>query len=174
MALVLLVIGAPIAGLVCVKLAREQGLDARRYGLTGAALSLLFLLPWVYLISRMSGIRPSRTLTVLGYVLLYGFWLWVPLIGGMPYITSGQFADSGLGTILHVETYAELVKWLCILTWLGSAAWVIYLADREAAKADKWWDEYTDSPLIPKVGYVVPFGLGVFWATVVSIGVHLP
>ena len=108
------VLWAPFASLICAKSARKNGLEVRRYAVVGGLYSLMLVLPWLYLIIRMSGDRPSRTLVKWGYALLYASWLWVSIMGGMAYVTSGE------GVLANVVGLTQAVRWINLATWIWS------------------------------------------------------
>ena len=69
-------LGAPLAALICAIISRVRGLGDSYAG-TGAWYSMLFILPWIYLVLRMIGYKSfgSDRLAQLGYAILYGVWL---------------------------------------------------------------------------------------------------
>ena len=68
------VVFSPFAAGICMWLALRRGLNVWRYGLIGAIYSVFSLLPWLYLVTRMSGRRMPRTIAIAGYVVLYFSW----------------------------------------------------------------------------------------------------
>ena len=86
--MVLGLLGAPIAALICFIIGRIRGLNETHAG-TGAWYSMLFILPWLYLALRMLGARISDGAARAGYALFYGLWLYgasVVVIGGLIYL----------------------------------------------------------------------------------------
>ena len=75
MSMVIGLLGAPFAALICAIIARARGLG-QSYAGTGAWYSMLFILPWFYLVLRMLGVQVSKGVTQLGYAILYGVWLY--------------------------------------------------------------------------------------------------
>ena len=69
------VVWAPFGALICALIAWRRGLSPRRYAVAGAAHSVLFFLPWVYLAARMLGVRVPKPLVVLGCAVAYAAWL---------------------------------------------------------------------------------------------------
>ena len=69
------VVWAPFGALICALIAWRRGLNPRRYAVAGAAHSVLFFLPWVYLAARMLGVRVPKPLVVLGCAVAYAAWL---------------------------------------------------------------------------------------------------
>ena len=66
---------APVAGTVCSLIAwikRYPGVGS--YWGTGAWYSILLIAPWVYLVIRMTGIRPPDVLVRIWYAIFFGFW----------------------------------------------------------------------------------------------------
>lgn len=68
-------LGAPFAALICAIISRVRGLG-NSYAGTGAWYSMLFVLPWLYLVLRMLGVHVSNGAAQLGYAMLYGAWLY--------------------------------------------------------------------------------------------------
>ncbi|MYE55317.1 MAG: hypothetical protein F4X34_09020 [Chloroflexi bacterium] len=77
MSMVLGLVGAPFAALICVIVSHFRGLG-NSYAGTGAWYSMLFIMPWIYLVLRMIGYKSfgSDRLAQLGYTILYGAWLY--------------------------------------------------------------------------------------------------
>ena len=72
---------ALFGGLLCARAARARELNAWRYAITGAAYSLLFFLPWIYLWSKLRN-KPLRLSTITGgYLLIYALWILGPITG---------------------------------------------------------------------------------------------
>ena len=69
------VLWAPFAMVICGAIARTRGLSVVRYAGAGGIYSILFVLPWFYLLVRMFGVRPQHALVQLGYMFLYLGWL---------------------------------------------------------------------------------------------------
>ena len=78
-ALLLVVFGvvfSPFAAWICVSIARSRSLDPRKYVMASVVYSVLFFLPWIYLVVRMHGRSVPRILVLLAYVILYGVWVY--------------------------------------------------------------------------------------------------
>ena len=89
MSMVFGLLGAPFAALICAIIARVRGLG-QSYAGTGAWYSMLFILPWFYLVLRMLSVHVSNGAAQFGYAILYGVWL---------YGAIGSTA-SGLGSLI--------------------------------------------------------------------------
>ena len=66
---------APVAGTVCSLIAwikRYPRIGS--YWGTGAWYSILLIAPWVYLVIRMTGIRPPAVLVRIWYAIFFGYW----------------------------------------------------------------------------------------------------
>ncbi len=164
----LCVLWAPFASWICANSARKNDLDVRRYAVAGGVYSILLALPWVYLLTRMSGDRPSRLLVKWAYVLLYAAWLWLSIMGGMTYVTSGE------GILANFVGLAQALRWINLATWIGSLVWLLYVNDRETARARDWWDtDKTDNPIMPRPAYIAPFILAVSWAVLTCAAVYV-
>ena len=77
-ALLLGVAWAPFGALICAAVAWRRGLDIRRYAAAGAARSAMLILPWLYLLARMSRLPVPKFLWALEYACMYGaiYGLW--------------------------------------------------------------------------------------------------
>ena len=83
--LALSVLWTPFGVGLCMLLARRKGLSVPYYGIIGAAYSLLFVLPCIYLVTRLSGRRIPTYLIIATYSAVYT--LWVFLLLGMYFYT---------------------------------------------------------------------------------------
>ena len=87
------VVFSPLAAGICMWLARRRGLNIRYYGLIGAIYSAFSLLPWLYLVTRMSGRRIPVSLIITGYVVLYLSWFTLLLAVYVLFILIHQETD---------------------------------------------------------------------------------
>ncbi|MCY3542663.1 MAG: hypothetical protein OXH22_01270 [Chloroflexi bacterium] len=92
MSMVFGLLGAPFAALICFIIGRSRGLT-EVHARTGAWYSILFILPWLYLVLRMLGLNLSDKVAQLGYLVLYGVWL----CGAI------AFAAVGLGFVIFPD-----------------------------------------------------------------------
>ena len=83
-------------GLVCAWLANRKGLSGLRCGAAGAAYTVLFFLPGVYFAIRLLGRRVSPALVGTGYVMLYGCWIGLTGMVGVPYGFGSNFVVMAL------------------------------------------------------------------------------
>lgn len=66
---------APVAGTVCSLIAWIKRYPrVGSYWGTGAWYSILLIAPWVYLVIRMTGIRPPDVLVRIWYAVFFGYW----------------------------------------------------------------------------------------------------
>ena len=66
---------APVAGTVCSLIAWIKRYPrVGSYWGTGAWYSILLIAPWVYLVIRMTGIRPPDVLVRIWYAIFFGYW----------------------------------------------------------------------------------------------------
>ena len=63
---------APFGALICAAVAWRLGLPSRRYAAAGAARSAMLILPWLYLLARMSRLPIPKFLWTLEYPCMYG------------------------------------------------------------------------------------------------------
>ena len=66
---------APFGALTCRRYARRHQLNLRRYTLTAAIYSTLFLLPWIYFIAHLYNWRRFQRCIHVTYVLFYFMWV---------------------------------------------------------------------------------------------------
>ena len=102
--MVLGLVGAPFAALICTIVAHARGLP-KSYAGTGAWYSMLFILPWLYLVLRMLDVRIPDGVVRAGYVLFYGLWLYsaaaVTILGlAYIYMLIAGNDDIGIGDII--------------------------------------------------------------------------
>ena len=117
LAIVLVSVGvlwSPFAAFWCARVARGSGLSARSYAVRGGVYSALFLLPWVYLILRMTGKPGGRAVATCSYALLYAIWFIFVML------------SSGLGVVyLPSEQPEHYRQTLFGFNW----QWTLYLID---------------------------------------------
>ena len=84
----------PFAAAICLIVARARRLGGEGWGKAGAQYSLLFFLPWVWLVLRMMGVPIPAAVARAGFALLYCLWLLASvLLAG-----AGAFLTAGIGT----------------------------------------------------------------------------
>lgn len=67
---------APFAATICALTARHRGLNTRLYAVAGAIYSVLFILPFIYLILRTYGWQTKRNIVQIAYGVLHVYvWL---------------------------------------------------------------------------------------------------
>ena len=116
---------APFAGLIAWYMARARGLPAVRYGVAGAFYSALFLLPWIYLVGSMMGLRFPHSCVRLTYIAVYGSWQLGPMaiLEALVYIT----LFSGYSPT-YIEVEAPMKVGIMILLVLMAFGWILTLA----------------------------------------------
>ena len=62
---------APFAAFICARIARQNGLNAGGWAVSGAMYSALLFLPWIYLKRRMRGEATARQDIATAYVFVY-------------------------------------------------------------------------------------------------------
>lgn len=105
---------APFAALSCAFIAGKRGLSARRYAVAGAIYSILFLLPWFYLLAELLNRRLPGFLIRLGYAVLYIGWI-VGIIGlaflfiiTSAYTSAGGYVFLGAGIVMVFLSWWQL------------------------------------------------------------------
>ena len=140
---------APFASVICMLIALRRGQSILSYGLLGALYSIAYLLPWIYLITRLSGRRMPRKVIMVGYVAIY--------VNGIA-VSFGLFALA----FLDYEGYGGETAWT-LLTGLvlivGASTWLLGIIHRwrtdphrETKHSSK---EYTHTP--EDLVYLTPF-----------------
>lgn len=161
---------SPFAAFICNRIAKRRGLDADAFIGAGCGYSILFFLPWVYLVGRMNGGHFSRGAIVLVYVIVFALWLGL-IIGYIDYWwTYGYIFDShelerhGLGKAIALT-----------VIWIGAvvgnfAAWFFTL--RALIRTDRADSRRTISnprDILPGGIYIYPFGFLLTWLIVFGI-----
>ena len=143
---------SPAGGLICRRMAKNRGLNGRRYFVAGSVYSILFVFPWFYLVSALRG-RPSSARAVRRcYVLLYSAWLLGPIAGLLMLLIVG----SPDGYVLDRRELYGRVLMLCVWVVMVVAWGMSLLQVRrliEAPRADDAGD------LLPDYRYILPFAL---------------
>ena len=107
LSMVLGLLWSPFAGLICRLVSHHRKLPGSGYGGAGFRYSILFLLPWVYLVLRMTGLSVPSVVVRAGYGLLYGLWIAAAVgsvVGGLVvtglYFTGNEDARGADATLL--------------------------------------------------------------------------
>ena len=164
---------SPFAMVICGAIARTRGLSVVRYAGAGGIYSILFILPWFYLVVRMFGAKPQHALVQAGYVFLYLGWLAGPIIGGTILI-DGELATverdlDAAGLIGRMPPdIANALTWVNLATWAGSLTWLVYKDWKY--RYGKVPVEVTDvGDILPSPIYLMPFALVLFWSVFIYV-----
>lgn len=153
---------AIFAGTICVLIARYKGLNMIVYGVVGAIYSVLFILPWIYLILRMYGVHIRRGIILCVYGVIY-IYVWM----------FGAVAFSLIAAIELFPSISTLILMLNLLIGLTSLK-MIWNRDSRDRKdnaylvmkhSEKYVDEMWAKGL-PKFSYMVPFILIPIWSLI--------
>ena len=161
---------SPFAAFICNRIAKRRRLDADAFTGAGCGYSILFFLPWIYLVGRMNGGHFSRGAIVLVYVIVFA--LWFGLAAGYIsfWATENFFFDSyglerfGLGKAVTVT-----------IIWIGAAtanlvSWFFTLrALIRADRADSRRPLSNPRDILPGGIYIYPFGFLLTWLIVFGI-----
>ena len=139
---------APFAALICAIISKRNGLSVWRFSLAGAILSVFLLLPWLYLIMRMSGKQVPRFIYVLSYLAVYCIW-WMSSIA--PLSLFFFFDPSNFAFRLMFIT--GLITWMVSLLNLISMPLPRSLSDNHIRFAS-----------VRQTVYIAPFALTVFYS----------
>ena len=130
------VLWIPGAAVSCALLSRRARRPAGDLAGAGLVHSLLLLLPWVYLVVRMSGVTAppvmGKVLAALGYAGLYTVWA-VVFVGyvieaarSMLLSSSGRVTTDEIGWVLLLSLLAALSA--CTLLYSARKTWRRYIA----------------------------------------------
>ena len=129
--MVLGLLWSPFAALICRLIAHLRKLPDDGYGGAGFRYSLLFLLPWIYLVLRMVGVPVPRVVERIGYGILYGLWIAVAVgsvVGGLfmvgLYSTGNEDVRGADATLSIVAGSFIGVLWFVSLRRLLRRRWV--------------------------------------------------
>ena len=122
---------APLAALIQWKMARSQALRPGRYIIAGTLYSVLFVLPWLYMITKLLGSTFPSPVIRTGYVVMYSAWLLGPIsvLGLFLFVPAAHSYEI---IELEVEGYAVLGSAFVAM----SLAWIISLTKLIAREAD--------------------------------------
>ena len=144
---------APVGALVCAMMARRQGLSGWRFAGLGAGHMALLLLPWIYTVARLAGLRPPRGLVTMAYVILYAAWFIGPIVGLWLLLCVGWSRDS---LFWNLKPEIGLLSIVQLVTWVGSMAW---LSNRQSVP---------ELRTMPNLVYLQPFILVALWSTLIT------
>ena len=153
----------PFAAATCAFVARRKGLDIKVYGIAGAVYSVLFVIPWIYLVLRMHGIFVSRRVVRGMYVVMYVY-VWMLGLMVLNVIIAFDSDWRGVGLLLLLVN---------VLTWIVSADMIQrrnrYDREQEALISRRHSVEYvneTRQTSLPHFVYIIPFAMVLAWMVV--------
>ncbi len=161
---------APAAALICILVARFRRLDGESYGADGAKLSMLLVLPWVYMLARMVFGRSLPVSLVLPiYALVYFIWLVLYIVAfnivGLIWSIVDIFVTHSqpLSLVLPFGIFLSVMLPFNIYTW-----WASIRKLRLRYTTDK---EYRLQPALtmPNPDYLAPFMYLIGWSIVVML-----
>lgn len=172
--IVLGLLWAPFAMVICGAIARTRGLSVVRYAGAGGIYSILFVLPWFYLVVRMFGAKPQRALVQAGYIFLYLGWLAGPIIGGAVFIditlTPAEWDPDLAGPMRMVRPYiARALTWINVATLVGSLALLVYKDYWQYLHGKMPVEDADSGDILPRPIYLLPFALVLFWCVLLYI-----
>ncbi len=154
------VLWAPFAAFVSARRAHAVGLNAAYFGLVGALHSVALLLPWIYLMMRLSGNRLHVAIVFVGYLGVSSIWLlsmWITYV----------FMSERSGALAILTTLGSVVLMTVALTQVL----LTYrkLNAQEGSPNGPMHYEHTLSDL----WYIAPFGVTYAQALVLAYAVWL-
>ena len=155
---VLCVAWAPFAALICAIISKKNGLSVWRFSLAGAILSVFLLLPWLYLIMRMSGKQIPRFIYVLSYLAVYCIW-WMSSIAPLCFFFYFESTDLE-STDLESSGFAFRLMFITgLITWMVSLFNLISMPLPGSLS-----DNHIRFASVQQTVYIAPFALTVFYS----------
>ena len=163
--IVLCLLWAPVAGGICTVLAKARGIDVRHHTVAAGVYSIILFFPWVYLVIRMIGLRPPRSLVAIVYVGLFSLWLLGPIAGGYVQYELTDLRSTGYEETLfeHYPGVALALTLASFGTWIMSIVMVYQQASKPSPRV-----EY--GSVLPERVYVMPFALASLWFLLIYAG----
>lgn len=141
---------APFAAMICWRLAEWRGLNGRRYAVTGATYSILYFLPWVYLVVRLCD-RTVPSFLVRGvYIVLYCV-VWPLAALSIVFPAQGPSPFNLLLFVLLPSTMTWFLSLRRLLAW---------------RKLDRLSTDHLSDGVRPDRVYIVPFALAYAWTLI--------
>lgn len=144
---------APFAALICAIISKRNGLSVWRFSLAGAILSVFLLLPWLYLILRMSGKQVPRFIYVLSYSAVYCIW-WMSSIAPLCFFSFFELSDSESSEFAFRSMFIT-----GLLTWTVSLLNLISMP-----RPGSLSDSHIRFASVQQTVYIAPFALTVFYS----------
>ena len=143
---------APFAALICWRVANSKGLKGRRYAVAGAAYSILYFFPWVYLVARLYDRTFPRILVRGVYVILYCV-IW-PLAALSVFFPAQGPPPLNLFLLMLLPIAA---------TWFLSLRRLIGWRNLDRSASDDLSDD-----VMPNTVYILPFAFAYIWTLVTA------
>lgn len=156
---------APVAALICGLMARSRGMSVRLYALAGGLYSMMLFLPWFYLVVRMSDRRSPQVMVKSAYVLAYLGWVLGPIILSIFFLSMKASGYEGFGPFYDSLFWDILLLILNLGTLIGSLKWL--QTSHENFQKDP---QVNSANSLPRVVYLMPFGLATLWTLLVFVG----
>ena len=160
--LVLGVLWSPFAALSCAALGRREVMSKWSYAVEGLASSTALLAPWVYLVTRILGLRLPVGVVRAAYAVLYAMWLVCLTLGGV--FACGFFA---IAIALRPEIMSAI--WVFVLIGISILAALTALALRWSLRTLRRHHQEYGGPDRPVVAFAY---LQPFWCMGGLSGVH--
>ena len=150
----------PFAAATCMYVARSKRLNVNAYGIAGAVYSVLFILPWIYLVLRMYGVSVDKRVVRAVYVVLYVY-IW--MLGVMV-----------LNVIIALDQdwrgIAFLLLFVNMITWIVSADMLRHRNHEDRKEEFHFLRGHSNSEMqqapLPHFVYLIPFAMVLFWMLV--------
>ena len=153
------------AALICTLVARLRKLDGGSYAVVGAKHSMLLILPWIYLLARLSfgrSLFPTSTVVSV-YVLLYAVWftfIAIDVIGlGLFVMDIFVIHSYSLGPTVFSVLLFSMILPINAYTWNRSVRNLFgrRAADKESARRPE---------VLHDEGYLEPFVWLIVWSLI--------
>lgn len=119
----------PAAAVICACRARARGLSVSRYALFGALCSVLFIVPWIYLVARMYDKSIPRNIVRTVYIILYALWLIGPIVMLSAVVVNELvfWMENANTQRYNLAPYATIFAVSVILAVLNITTWILSL-----------------------------------------------
>ena len=146
------ILWSPFGALICALIARRRALPVKYYAGMGAWHSALLLLPWIYLVLRMTGRTVSRGWISFGYFILYAVWF-IGSVCVMAIFVIGIFVDRPDSLILWA-----FMMWLIVILFAANVyMWISSVRAMSGGRMAPKDGQEADHGIIPDQFYLRPF-----------------
>ncbi len=154
---------APFAALACAIRAPSIGRSRGRYAAIGAVYTTLFLLPWIYLIARMYGMKLPEALLWTGYIVLYVVWF-CSIVLNLIVAFASHPGKEHLWDFTNVDVIISMMVFtiLCV----NATTWVVSMVRLYSGHQRSELHPNSEDSILPNRAYILPFLFALLWLVV--------